>query len=750
MAYITDFSPRPKGFNTPSSRESFDSTAGELLKRAEIVCRHLLPQGRREGNEYKAGDLYGAKGDSLSINVKTGVWKDFATDDGGADLISLWAAVKGVRMIEAKDEAETWLGRAPSPPAPKTTDWTKLAPRVSAEDLKEAGKLPTPDKKWAYVTADGEVWCFVYRTEPRAPGERKRVRPVMPDEKREGKPEGLAPLLNLPDILDQQQATVVLVEGEKCADAISALKMIGIVATTHIGGTAGVAHTDWSPLKDRHVIRWPDKDAAGEKWIQTTAEELRKAGVASVRDVVPDPKWPDKHDAADLETEARRAALDVVLSVVPKPRLALADTHCDDEDWYEGEPPREYLIDNLIPFGRGGLLAAPGGTGKGLLIVDLAAKVASFPRPGFDANPPMAFGQVIKRHGRVMVLSAEDDKHELRRRLRELHPNLPPEVRRRIHFMPYPDLEDRPHYFMVEERGTPKLTQEYLDIEAELRAMKDLVLVIIDPLSSFFSLEMTSSAPARVVGNIIDKLAKTIGCTVLGIHHMTKGDRKAPITSPSEAKHAVQGGAQLVDSLRFAYAIWPPPESSQKEVLKAIGRNEFENSQVFRGAMVKGNYPASNDVVTFARNKTGLLEIVPKNLLKNTELDEAEEIVTSRKPPTLDTVTTILIESVRQFSEAGYPPTKGHISHNPKDRFKGTASGDWFALMPEDWRTKWPASIKTTRPELIEHLVATNKLARTDRYLHIPGDEWSTGVRNMTKDRLKGRPNPVEWQEDKM
>jgi hypothetical protein len=730
MPYITDFSPRPKGFNTPSSRESFDSTAGELLKRAEIVCRHLLPRGRREGNEYKAGDLYGAKGDSLSINVKTGVWKDFATDDGGGDLISLWAAVKGVRMIEAKDEAETWLGRAPSPPAPKTTDWTKLAPRVSAEDLKEAGKLPTPDKKWAYVTADGEVWCFVYRTEPRAPGERKRVRPVMPDEKREGKPEGLAPLLNLPDILCEQSATVVIVEGEKCADAISALKMIGVVATTHIGGTAGVAHTDWSPLKDRHVIRWPDKDAAGEKWMQTTAEELRKAGVASVRDVVPDPKWPDKHDAADLETKARLAVLDAVLRAKPETWLSISDSHFD-VDWDDGEQPREYLIDNLFPFGRGGLLAAPGDTGKGMLILDLAVKVATPMAPGFDANPLMAFGRAVTKRGRVVILSAEDDRDELRRRLRAMHPNLPPEIRSRIHFLPYPDMPKRMPHYLRDNHGKIEETAEYQAIVSELTALKDLALVVLDPISAFFYLDMTTNAASQVVGNTIDKLAKTLGCTVLGSHHLTKGDRKTPINSPADARHAIQGGGQLLNAIRFAYALWAPPEDKQHRDLAKVGR-KFEHNIVFKGAIVKANYPASRDVITMIRNQNGLLE-VPRY-----EPKEPEEKIFGIPVKTV----TMIEFAIKHFADTGHPATLGDIACETNARGRKGARGEWYTLMPARWRSE--KFTDAERVGIINKLIREKRVEFTDGFLHMPGDGWGKG-KDLHHDRINGKPDAVPW-----
>jgi twinkle protein len=80
----------------------------KLCERAEEVCRHLLPNGHREGANYVCGDLDGKPGDSLKVNLqgKAGVWRDFASDKGGKTLISLWCAVRGhpfkVCIVEAK------------------------------------------------------------------------------------------------------------------------------------------------------------------------------------------------------------------------------------------------------------------------------------------------------------------------------------------------------------------------------------------------------------------------------------------------------------------------------------------------------------------------------------------------------------------------------------------------------------------------------------------------------------------------
>ena len=63
------------------SRERIDFQAlkGSLLADARALVPQWLPDGRREGHEYKCAGTNGGKGASCSINLHTGAWADFAT-----------------------------------------------------------------------------------------------------------------------------------------------------------------------------------------------------------------------------------------------------------------------------------------------------------------------------------------------------------------------------------------------------------------------------------------------------------------------------------------------------------------------------------------------------------------------------------------------------------------------------------------------------------------------------------------------
>jgi twinkle protein len=83
-----------------------------LNGKAREVAEYLLPLGRVDGREWCCGSIHGEAGKSLKVCIagqKAGVWQDFAAGEGG-DLISLWAAVKRMNLVEALDDIRSWLG----------------------------------------------------------------------------------------------------------------------------------------------------------------------------------------------------------------------------------------------------------------------------------------------------------------------------------------------------------------------------------------------------------------------------------------------------------------------------------------------------------------------------------------------------------------------------------------------------------------------------------------------------------------
>jgi hypothetical protein len=71
----------------------FAQISAAALAIAPSLLADWFPHGRQYGREFKVGNLRGDPGTSLSINLDTGVWADFAENIFGADFIDLRAAI---------------------------------------------------------------------------------------------------------------------------------------------------------------------------------------------------------------------------------------------------------------------------------------------------------------------------------------------------------------------------------------------------------------------------------------------------------------------------------------------------------------------------------------------------------------------------------------------------------------------------------------------------------------------------------
>jgi hypothetical protein len=83
-----------------------------LADRIRALVSDLLPNGHREGSEWRAGSLAGEAGTSLGVHLagqKAGVWCDFATGEKG-DALELVRATLEVDLTGAMTWARRWLG----------------------------------------------------------------------------------------------------------------------------------------------------------------------------------------------------------------------------------------------------------------------------------------------------------------------------------------------------------------------------------------------------------------------------------------------------------------------------------------------------------------------------------------------------------------------------------------------------------------------------------------------------------------
>jgi hypothetical protein len=237
---------------------------------------------------------------SFSINLNTGVWHDFAGDDGG-DFIDLISKAFSLTPIEAAEKIIHDSGKVPpekkKPTPKKEKNFAPVIP-IPQEKLKLLNKHITskfivekfgePVAGWTYLQADGLPWAAVVRHEKNG---KKDIIPYMwcDDDKWHA---GAAikenrPLFNIEKL---NGLPVLVVEGEKCAS----VSLQGYAVVSWMGGCAQITKTDWTPLKGRDVTIWPDADEPGMSAALYIAGQISGA---KILDIQGKPKGWDIADA---------------------------------------------------------------------------------------------------------------------------------------------------------------------------------------------------------------------------------------------------------------------------------------------------------------------------------------------------------------------------------------------------------------------------------------------------------------------
>jgi len=175
--------------------------------------------------------------------------------------------------------------------------------------------------QWAYRDAQGSLMMYVCRFDKEA-GE-KDILPLTfckRGDLREWRWKGLLaprPLYNLNQLYARRNAPVLIVEGEKAADAAAEL-FPDFVVMTWPNGSNAAAKSDWGPLAKRTVTLWPDADEPGREAMKDVFHCLKGVAVASVCLVEPPDGVKKGWDAADAldDIKASTRERDAVLSLV--------------------------------------------------------------------------------------------------------------------------------------------------------------------------------------------------------------------------------------------------------------------------------------------------------------------------------------------------------------------------------------------------------------------------------------------------
>lgn len=245
-----------------------------LVSLLPSLLTEWLPGGKLNGGEFKCGSVRGEAGNSLSVNIRTGVWKDFADSSlPGGDLIALYACINGVSNGEAIKYLQERYGDV-RPTTRSTAVVKKEKPKqIPAEinspyptmvaEYKEHNWKGVPSKSWVYRNSKGQPVGIIARYQPTS---KKEILPWVHTDIGwiKGAMDKPRPLYNLPEIL-ASKSPILIVEGEKAAEAAQELFKNSYTVTTWAGGAEAIKHTDFAPIYGKAVVIWPDADVPGIK-----------------------------------------------------------------------------------------------------------------------------------------------------------------------------------------------------------------------------------------------------------------------------------------------------------------------------------------------------------------------------------------------------------------------------------------------------------------------------------------------------
>ena len=495
---------------------------------------------------------------SCSVHLESGKWFCHGCGEGGG-VVKWLRLTRGLSGPEALETARQ-LGLAPEPRVNGSHQSApnRHRPYLQPSSVENVPPTALPSRCAAcyrYRTPDGTEYARVYRYPENRPGRKADPYTLRNSGEHAGTWTHRAPQNRRPYRIESLTGAtpVVIVEGEKCADALAGLAE-GFGVLSWLGGSGAVLRTNWKALAKREVILWPDADDPGREAMARLAGELDRIGAAEVLVIDPEEDRPAGWDVADAIAEEGWGREEVE-------RYLLRAERVDEEENRrlrrvaeqvlvsagEIEPGRiDWLWEPYLPAGAVTLMAGAPGCGKSFLSTALAASLSRGLTP---------FHRTRTEKIRTAILSLEDDPAQtIVPRLKACGADLGEIV-----------IFDQ-HHREADLLETLSMREgkegELLRVLREGVKLHGIRLVIIDTLTAF--------TPARVDGHEavavrqmmkpLARFASDCGVAVLVICHARK-------RSSHDSTHGVQatvlGSVDYVAACRSALLVQRDPKAEE-------------------------------------------------------------------------------------------------------------------------------------------------------------------------------------------
>lgn len=347
------------------------------------------------------------------------------------------------------------------------------------------------------------------------------------------------------------------------------------------------------------------------------------------------PPWSEERLMGDwarllrIDIQARGPIVPVQAVMEPKHAEGWSVVDWRADRFAGASPERRWLVEGLIPLATPGLFAAVGDAGKSMLALQLALHITTSPpinlAAAMDLSSPRFFGQPVLARGAAVILTAEDDADELHRRLNGLDPTF---ARSKAPLFVVPMLSTGgARSILIDGPSGPMPTEFWRELRAQLLAIPNLRLVVLDPLSSFVGADINKDNLAgAALMTMLGELAATSGAAIMLVHHFAKATMP---TNLSDARGSIRGAGALVDNGRWSLVLWEAEPDDAAKVLKTLGQalRSKQAGVVYFGGLAKGNAPGEKKTRTLVRSPSGVLEDVTDRLdaaaPRKDELDDA-------------------------------------------------------------------------------------------------------------------------------
>jgi hypothetical protein len=612
-----------------------------------------------------------------------------------------------------------------------------ISPATGSNAQRETGR-------WEIRDLTGEVKAIHVRLEPGRNGKPKEYFWERPDGRKGlgGIPVADLPLYGIGKVAQAPRKRVVLVEGQKATDALTAR---GILAVGTVTGAATIpSDAVLRDLVGHDVVLWSDADKPGRQHMRRIAERLQVLGITHR---VADP-WPDATggaDAADFPgtTDELLACMDaliqdaVILERPEAPRSAASSTLAGDsrdqldvrsvaseetspeQPWLrlaDVEPEAVvWLWAGRIPLGKVTLLEGDPDEGKSCVAIDIAARVTcgiAMPNTCDPARDPEG----------VVFVTAEDGLADTIRPRLDAAGGDPKRV---LVFR----LDELPQ---IDEAGLQT-------IERAMRACR-AGLLVMDPLNAFLPEHVDTYKDHHIRRALapLAALAARTGAAVLVIRHLNK-------SGGQNAKYRGGGSIGIIGAARSALLAAPDPDDPSRKVLAVNKHNLAREVPALGYEFAQATMPVSGDrlIETVKIRWLGPTTHTVRDLLADqvddgdrSALDEAVAWLRDE----LSSGPQLAAEAFKAAARVGIAPrtlqrARGMIATAKKDNFKG----GWV------WALQDAKGAQSSSPQNLgafAHLGAfddSGGAEATDRPLRSEGAKMPTGNNGASTVALPGR-----------